>query len=232
MSFTEGIDAMSISTFPYELARRAATVLGAEIEASITVRQHGLAVRAGSSSGAAARCDRAESLADSGPCIDAMDQLSVHVVPAITEESAWNAWREQANHEGFVSALAVPAAVNDHIAVALNLYSRSPDPWTPELLAAADGYAQLTAAMVRLHLGLAELEDGAAGYYSQMSDTITIERAIGAIMQTNDCAEDEARRILESASRHRNVTQREVAECVLRALVVSDVARPEDRVGE
>jgi hypothetical protein len=222
---------MSISTFPYELARRAATILGSDIEVSITVRQHGLAVRAGSSTGAAARCDQVESIADSGPCIDAMDQLTVHVVPTIADADAWSAWREQAAREGFVSALAVPAVVDNHISVALNLYSRSPDPWTPALLAAADGYAQLTAAMVRLHLGLAELEDGAAGYYRQMSDTITIERAIGAIMQTNDCAEDDARRILESASLHRNVTQREVAETVLRALAVTDVSRPEDHPG-
>jgi hypothetical protein len=222
---------MSISTFPYELARRAATILGSDIEVSITVRQHGLAVRAGSSTGAAARCDQVESITDNGPCIDAMEQLTVHVVPTIADADAWSAWRAQAAREGFVSALAVPAVVDNHITVALNLYSRSPDPWTPALLAAADGYAQLTAAMVRLHLGLAEVEDGAAGYYRRMSDTITIERAIGAIMQTNDCPEDDARRILESASLHRNVTQREVAETVLRALAVTDASRPEDHPG-
>lgn len=213
---------MSISTFPFELAHRAAAVLRSDVEASITVRQLGLTVRAGSSTGAAARCDQAESLAGSGPCIDAMDKLTAGVIPVISDVETWDAWRKQATHEGFVSAAAVPAVVDDDIAVALNLYSRSPDPWTAELLTAADGYAQITAAMVRLHLGLAELEDGAIGYYRQMSDTITIERAIGAIMQTNDCGELEARKILESASLHRNVSQREVAETLLRALVVSD----------
>jgi hypothetical protein len=218
---------MSISTFPFELAHRAAAVLRSDLETSITVRQHGLTVRAGSSTSAAARCDQAESLAGSGPCVDAMEQLTACVVPAISDVETWDAWRKQATHEGFVSAVAVPAVVDDNIAVALNLYSRSPDPWTSELLIAADGYAQITAAMVRLHLGLAELEDGAVGYYRQMSDTITIERAIGAIMQTNDCAEREARRILESASQHRNVSRREVAETLLRALVVSE-AHPEN----
>lgn len=213
---------MSISTFPSELALRAAAVLRSDLEASITVRQLGLTVRAGSSTGAAARCDQAESLAGSGPCIDAMNQLTTGVVPVISDVETWDAWRKQATHEGFVSAAAVPAVVDDDIAVALNLYSRSPNPWTSELLTAADGYAQITAAMVRLHLGLAELEDGAVGYHRRMSDTIAIERAIGAIMQTNDCAELEARKILESASLHRNVSQREVAETLLRALVVSD----------
>jgi len=219
---------MGISTYPYELARRAAAILGSEVEASFIVRQFGLAVRAGSSSGAAGRCDQAESMVDSGPCIAAIEDMTLHVVPKLEEETRWPEWRAQAGREGYVSALAVPAQVDNHVAVALNLYSRVPDPWTPQMLTAADGYTQVAAAMVRLHMGLAEIEDGAAGYYQHMSDTTTIERAIGTIMQTNDCTEAEARRILESASQHRNVSRREVAETILRALVVVDPTRSED----
>ncbi|MCA5893336.1 ANTAR domain-containing protein [Isoptericola sp. NEAU-Y5] len=221
---------MRISSYPFEYARRAATILGTEIETSITVRQHGLTVRAGSSSDAAARCDQAESLADSGPCIDAMDQLAVRAVPDIAAEAGWQEWCEQAVREGFVSALAVPAYVDPHVSVALNLYSRAADPWTPELLTAADGYAQLVASTVRLHLSLSELEDAAAGFYRNMSDSMVVERAVGAIMQANGCTADQARRILGSASRHRNVTRREVAETILRALVVTEDA-PKDREG-
>ncbi|WP_407319315.1 ANTAR domain-containing protein [Isoptericola halotolerans] len=105
------------------------------------------------------------------------------------------------------------------MSVALNLYSRAPDPWTPELITAADGYAQLVGSMVLTHLDLAELEDAAAGLYRNMSDALVAERAVGAIMHTNACSEDEARRILESASRHRRIGAREVAETILRALV-------------
>jgi hypothetical protein len=219
---------MDISTFPHELARRAATVLGSKLEASIILRDYGLSVRAGSSSGAAARCDQAESMADSGPCVDAIDRRSVQVVPRIADSEAWDAWRGQSLREGFVSALAVPAFVNQNVAVALNLYSRSPDPWNRELVTAADGYAQLAASMVLLHLKLAELEDTTAGLYRQMSDANATERAVGAIMYTNDCSEHLARRILESACRSRNVSQREVAETILRALVVDDSSRLEE----
>jgi hypothetical protein len=219
---------MDMSTFPFELAHRAAAVLGSKVETSITVRQYGVTVRAGCSTGAAGRCDQAESMAGDGPCVDAMEQLTVQLVPLIDDEERWTAWRTQATREGFVSALAVPAHVDSQVAVALNLYSRAPNAWTPQLLTAADGYAQIAAAMVRLHLGLAEVEDGAAGYYRAMSDTITTERAVGAIMQTNDCTEQEARLILESASQHRNVSLREVAETILRALAVADLPRAED----
>lgn len=219
---------MNISNFPYELARRAAAVLGSKLEVSIILREHGVSLHAGSSTGAAARCDQAESLAATGPCVDSIDRRSVQVVPLISEGEGWDAWRDQSLREGFVSALAVPAFVDENVAVAVNLYSRSPDPWTRELVTAADGYAQLTASMVLLHLKLADLEDTTAGLYRQMSDASATERAIGAIMHTNDCSEHQARRILESASRQRNVPHREVAETILRALIVNDTAESDD----
>lgn len=222
---------MTISVFPHELAVRAASALGPGIEASITVRQHGVTIRAGSSSDAAARCDQAESLANDGPCIDAMDAQEACVVPSITDGTGWKAWRRQATREGFVTALAVPAGLDESIAVAVNLYSGTPADWTPELLTTAGGYAQLCADMVRLCLNGAELDDGATGYYRQMSDLVMTERAINAIMQANDCPEHTARHLLESAALRRNVSRRKVAEIILRALVVSDMSPPEDRTG-
>lgn len=222
---------MRISTSPHDLARRAAVVLGSGLEASIIFREHGVSVAAGSSSAAAGRCDQAEARAETGPCVDSIDLGTIQVVPVVADTMGWHAWRAQTLSEGFVSALAVPAFVNDDVAVALNLYSRAPDPWNNELLTAADGYAQLAASLVALHLELAELEDATAGLYRQLSDTAAIERAVGAVMHSNDTSENEARRIIESASRNRNVTQRDVAETILRALVVTDAPPPEETPG-
>lgn len=222
---------MGIARFPQELAVRAATILGHGLEVSVTMRQAGVSVRAGSSSDAAARCDQAEALDDAGPCVDAMD-VGSRLVVAVADAARWERWSHQARVEGFVSTAAVPAEVADDVAVALNLYSRTPDPWTPELLAAADSYAQLVASAVRLRRELAELEDSTAGFYRDMSDAVATERAVGAIMQTNQCSAEEARRIIDSASRHRNVSPREVAEQLLRALDVSEPSEPsEDEPG-
>ncbi len=210
---------MTLATYPHEFARRAAVVLGGDLEASITVRQHGLTLRAGSSTDAAGRCDQAEARAEEGPCIDAMEHGSVCMVETIADGTGWDRWRRQVLREGFATAIAVPALVEAHVAVALNLYSRAADPWKPELLTAADGYAQLLASAVRLQLEVARLEDTATGFYRDMADTMVAERAVGAIMHTNGCTQDEAYHILETASRHRNVARRDVAETILRALV-------------
>lgn len=214
---------MTISRYPFEFAQRAAAVLGSGLEVSITVREAGLSLRAGSSSDAAARCDQAEALSGAGPCIAAIERGSTVMVPEIAAaEDRWSAWREQSVSEGFLTSAGVPAQVVPDLGIALNLYSRTPDPWTPELLAAADSYAQLVASAVRLHLELADLEDAAAGIYRTLTDVAVTERAVGAIMHSNGCSAEEARRILDSASRHRNVGAREVAETVLRALVVTE----------
>ncbi|GAB2489840.1 GAF and ANTAR domain-containing protein [Promicromonospora xylanilytica] len=217
---------MAISAFPHELAQRAGAVLGPGLEVSMTVRQHGVTVRAGSSTPAAGRCDQAESLANSGPCIDAMDARAVRTVPSIADGDGWAAWRRQARREGFVSGLAVPAIVDDDIAVALNLYSRSADFSTPELIDAAERYARLGADMLGLNLARAELDEAAVGYYSRVSDAILTERAIWAVMQANDCPEHTAMHIIESASLRSNVSRRKIAETILRALVISDVRLP------
>lgn len=213
---------MTISAFPRELALQAAAVLDTGTEVSITMRQLGVPVRAGSSTDAAARCDQAESLANDGPCIDAMDEQVPCVVPSVTDGPGWTAWRGQAAREGFVSAVAVPAGLDDSIAVAVNLYSRTPSDWTPERLSTAGGYAQLGVDMVRVCLARAQLDDAASGHYRRMSDLVVTERAISAIMQANDCPEHTARHVLESAALRRSVSRRRVAEIILRALVVSE----------
>ncbi|MBD5784777.1 ANTAR domain-containing protein [Cellulosimicrobium terreum] len=219
---------MTIADFPRELAVRAATVLGSGLEVSVTVRELGVSVRAGSSSEAAARCDSVEALADAGPCITAIEQLHVQLVPDISTETRWTRWREQAVAEGFASSAGVPAPVSEGIAVALNLYSREPGTWSAELLDAADSYARLTAAALRLRLELSELEDAAVGLYRDLTDSLAVERAVGAIMQTNSCSEADARRVVESAARHRGLSPRAVAETIVRSLIVPD--GPEDGV--
>jgi len=211
---------MSLSTYLEEYAVRAAVVLGEDVEASITVREHGVTLRGGSSEAGSARCDQAEARAEQGPCIDAMASQSVLHVPQVTAADGWDDWREQTTREGFVKALAVPALVAPGVAVALNLYSRAPGRWSTELVELADAYAHLVAAGVRLHLQLAEVDDAAAGLYRSMPDAVAIEQAVGALMETNGCTQDKARAVLASAARNRDVGERVVAESILRALVL------------
>jgi hypothetical protein len=216
---------MSAHGYLHEFAARSAAALGSSIETSITLRHHGVAARAASSSDAAARCDQVEAREGEGPCIDAMDELTSKLVPAISTETRWRAWREQSGREGFQAAIAMPAAVVRGSVVALNIYSREPDPWDGRLLTAADSYAQLVATAVRLRLELATVEDSLLGLYRRTADELIVERAVGAIMHLNSCTAQEAHAIFDSGVGRRNVSRREVAETLLQSLAPLDIHR-------
>ncbi len=116
---------MTLSGYLQECASRSAGVLGDDLDASVTLRQHGLTLHAGSSSRAAERCDQAEAMVDEGPCVDAMATGAKVDVASVRAEVRWHAWRAQTLEEGFVRALAVPSEVAPGVSVALNLYSRA-----------------------------------------------------------------------------------------------------------
>jgi len=210
---------MPISGYLHEFATRASGVLGGDVEASITMRQHGVTLRGGSSAPDAGRCDQAEVIADDGPCVEAMASATIVSVPSVGSDHRWRAWRGQTIHEGFVKVLALPAEVTPGIVIALNLYSRDPSAWDERLVRAADSYARLIASGVRWQLEGAELEDGAEALARTVSATTAVERAVGAIIQMNDCSEPQARELLVAAAAERGVDEREIALTILRSLV-------------
>jgi hypothetical protein len=212
---------MVLSRYLDECAARAAGVLGTDVEASVTLREHGLTLRAGSSGVAAARCDRAEAMVDDGPCIDAMGDDAVVEVPTVVPDDRWREWSEQARREGFVRALAVPSQVNEDVSLALNLYSRSAGPWDERLVHAAGAYSALIASAVNLQLAFSDLDDAAGTLAHGTSEDEMVQRAIGAVMQTNGCSQDEAAELLRSASRRGGVPESEVARTVLRSLATA-----------
>ncbi|MFC8597399.1 MULTISPECIES: ANTAR domain-containing protein [unclassified Isoptericola] len=213
---------MTLSRYLDECAVRAASSLDHGVEASVSLREHGISLKAGSSTPGAGRCDQAEARADTGPCIDAMRRKTVLTTAIADVVPGWDAWRDAAAHEGFVQALAVPAEVGPGVAVAINVYSRHAGDWPAGLVDAAVGHAALTADAVRLQLQFADLGDAVAGLYRTMSDRAAVQQAVGAIMASNDCPEDEARRTLQAAADRRGLSERDVAELIVRTLVLGD----------
>ncbi len=210
---------MTLSGYLQECASRSAGVLGDDLDASVTLRQHGLTLHAGSSSRAAERCDQAEAMVDEGPCVDAMATGAKVDVASVRAEVRWHAWRAQTLEEGFVRALAVPSEVAPGVSVALNLYSRAGGRWESRLVGAAEAYSRLIAAAVRLQLEFADVDDAAGALLRDTSGATLIDQAVGAVMETNGCSEAAARELLRSAAGRREITEREVATTVLRSLV-------------
>jgi len=211
---------MTLSQYLDECATRAALVLGHEIEVSVTVREHGISLKAGSSSRAAARCDQAEARADTGPCIAAMRVREALTTDVATAPARWEAWATAAKDAGFVQALGAPAVVGPGVQVALNVYSRTGGDWPADFVSTCTAYALLTADAVRLQLQFADLEAAVAALHRRIADDVAVERAVGVLMAANDCTDDDARRALRTASQARDLPLREVADSIVRSLVL------------
>ncbi|WP_182113788.1 MULTISPECIES: GAF domain-containing protein [unclassified Actinotalea] len=136
-----------------DYARAAAGRLGDDTHCSITLRSRGTLAYVASSNDRARRCDEVEVHVGEGPCVEAMEQLHGVLVPDLQPEARWPVWRQAALDAGFRSAAALPAVVDDHTTVAINLYSDLTDPWGQEPLLAMDEYIQEIAEVLRTRLG-------------------------------------------------------------------------------
>lgn len=207
-----------ISSYLDELAREVAQSFGGSAGSSITFQHHRAMLRVASSDEASARCDQVESRLRSGPCLQAMQTQEPVLLPRITGVTRWPEWREQAVHEGFVSAVAVPAPVAPDVAVALTVYSRSPEPWDDATLAATQQHARTVARAVQGRLVLITAAHAANEVRTAVGRRVTVEHAVGAIMQCNACTPDEAREVLRRTCAEVDVSLETAARIVVGVL--------------
>lgn len=135
-----------------DYAKGAVARLGADTHCSIIFLRAGTLEYVGSSDPRAETCDAVEVAEGVGPCVTALEQLSGVLIPDLLFESRWHKWREAAGDNGFRSAAALPAYVDEDTSVALDLYSDGRDPWTREMLVSIDTYIQEIAGAVRARL--------------------------------------------------------------------------------
>ncbi|WP_028048970.1 ANTAR domain-containing protein [Cellulomonas sp. URHD0024] len=201
-----------------DFAIRAAAHLGMSTECSITLRRAGYAHRAASSSARAATCDDVENREMAGGCIQAMDDLSVVLVPDLGLEDRWHDWTDAALAAGFRSAAAFPAYAGPGAEVAFNVYSESPDPWTRDTIVRADMYAQQIGLVMGLVLNVSDLPAKLDALQTALAAQAAIDQAIGALMMTQGCSAEEALAFLRSAADKRNVDLPDEATAVLQSL--------------
>ncbi|MGW6131170.1 GAF and ANTAR domain-containing protein [Cellulomonas sp. NPDC055163] len=214
------------TTYLDALALEVASSFGDTAGSSITFRHHGAMLRVASSDEASARCDQVESRLHHGPCLQAMESQEAVFLPRIADDTQWPEWREQALHEGYVSAVAVPAPVAPEVAVALNIYFRSPDPWDDEMLAVAQEHARTIARAVQSRLVVLTAAHAATEVRGAMGARVTVEHAVGAIMHCNACSADEALEVLRRTSVDVEVSLEVAARIVVGVLSGAPVGSP------
>ncbi len=203
-------------------ATRAAYQLRPDRNCSITVRDPFGLRRSASSEARAAYCDEVETADGSGPCIDAMEELRVVLVPDLADEVRWGAWTAAARAVGFRSAVAFPAHVRQPARAALNVYSEQPDHWDRDTIVRCDVYAQQIAAVLDLCLGVADLEQKRRRLQEALLAQKAIDQAVGAIMATQRCDAADALLTLQDAARQGDAGLTASAAQVLHDIVARD----------
>ncbi|WP_315096858.1 ANTAR domain-containing protein, partial [uncultured Cellulomonas sp.] len=166
-------------------------------------------------------CEDVQDEAGGGPCLTALASGATVHVPDIEREARWPAWRVAALAHEFRSAAALPRQVRPGVHVALNLYAADRDAWDAAAIAVADMYADEVARAVELCLRSTDQVEMSSALQAALVSRAAIDRAIGVVMAENRCTASEALAILRSASRHRQVTLREVAAVVVEAVTGS-----------
>jgi GAF domain-containing protein len=189
------------------------TVANCEM-AGITIEQKGRLQTPVYTDERAPQVDQAQYDNDSGPCVNALRDGVIHIIPDTTADTRWPAFSEAAMAANIRSTLSVPMDVSGNrteVLGALNLYSEVPGAFDAEAIASAESLAQQAAIVVanaQAYWGARELSEQ---LQEAMASRAVIEQAKGILMAQSRVGPDEAFRIMVRASQRENRKLRDIA---------------------
>jgi GAF domain-containing protein len=150
--------------------------------------------------------DRAQYDVDEGPCLSALREQSVVVVPDVRHEQRWPRYLPSALRAGLRSQMAVRLFLDEEGTLGgLNLYSTSRDGIDPVVEDLAASFASHAAIALHQARELANLHEA-------LASRKLIGQAIGIVMERYQMSEDRAFAFLVRASSHSNIKLRDIAQ--------------------
>ncbi|MEA2452187.1 MAG: hypothetical protein QOG04_897 [Actinomycetota bacterium] len=150
-----------------------------------------------------------------GPCLQAIIDGQMHVVPKSSEDMVYPEFSRLAHDQGAESTAAMPLRAGDQVIGAMNLYSKSEGAFDDENLALAQTFAAHVAAALTNIEAYGKAVDLAKNLQVAMDSRAVIEQAKGMIMLQRRCTADEAFQTLVAASQARNKKLHSIAEEVV-----------------
>lgn len=171
-----------------------------------------------SSSTETRQMDEAQVGLDEGPCLEAQRSDTIIRVFDVRYEKRWPRYMAQVRRHGLRSVLAVPLSVDAAATAAMSFYTHEAAVFTAEDAGAAKRYAEMASSVVAIALHIAAHAETAEHRRIAMESRTAIDLAAGVVMGQNRCSQDEAMTILKSASNHRNIKLRTLAEQIVAAV--------------
>lgn len=157
--------------------------------------------------------------AEEGPCLDALDHGQPYRLTLRDGGSRWPRFVTAMADSGMQAMLAVPLIVRDRTLGALNIYSRTPAPFSAEDFSVAELYAgQAGVALANLETHEAAVEL-AAQLRRALDSRAVIEQAKGILMASRGVDAQEAFETLVTASQHENRKLHDIAVAVVETVL-------------
>lgn len=209
-----------IAEFLNQLAALAAREVTEDLPVltGITLERNRRITIVGSSNAEARQMDEVQAGFDQGPCLEAQATHKLIKVPDVRYETRWPDYMDVVRDHGLRSVLAVPLELNDTAQAAMNFYTTAPDAFDEERTAAAQLFAQLASRALRVAVRIARYMELSEDRHRAMESRTVIDIAIGITMAQAQCSQEEAFSILRTASSHRNVKLRKLAEDLVASL--------------
>lgn len=213
------METTDVAEFLTELTRFAASTLASqtasEILCAVTLLRPRTAATVASSSAYARKMDEVQYSFDDGPCLRAAREGHVVHVTDMPADERFPEYRDAVAEHGIRSALGVPVPLDGDANAGLDFYAKAPQAFDDDAVSAAQHFAQEASQSLRLALRIARLSDTSKNLEAAMQSRTNIDLAVGIIMAQNRCTQDEAVKILKSASSARNIKLRDIAATVV-----------------
>ncbi|PYF98353.1 GAF domain-containing protein [Georgenia satyanarayanai] len=207
-----------VENFLKQLVDVAAATIPAEVSAGITLARDGHPMTVASSDADAARYDEVQYGHDEGPCLASMRTGEVLVIEDLAQDERFGDYRAHALALGVRSALSLPLHGGEDAVGALNLYANHTHAFGAQQLEVGRRFADEASRALTMAVRLARHAELSAQLQAALTSRAVIDQAIGVVMGQNRCDAEEAFAILRTASQHRNVKLRTVAQEIVTAV--------------
>ena len=215
------LNSSDVEDFLNELAQVSARNLsepGDEMLCAITLLRQRKGTTVASSSHEARSIGRLENRFTETPGMTAATaQETVHI-PDLTDDGRWPDYSSAVLAEGIRSVAALPFRLEGETKAALLLYSGREHRFEGRILKFAEDFVSQTSLALRLAIRFAHFSDTAANLRATLETRTVIDMAVGIIMAQNRCSQQDAFRILKTASSTRNAKLHDVAAAVVNSL--------------
>ena len=123
----------------------------------------------------------------------------------MSSKQRWPEYAAVLVQESILCALAIPFQLEGETKAAMNLYSKELNTFEGSMRDLVEAHVRQTSTAFRLAVRVAERTERANDLQGALESRTIIDLAVGIMMGQNRCTQDEAFKILKSASSTRNI---------------------------